>query len=176
MNTTIRMATPADAEAIRSIYAPFITETCVSFETEVPALDNFQARISNILQRYPFFVYECDGLIVGYAYASKHRERAAYHYSVDVSVYIAPEYHRKGIGKKLYSHLFAWLKEKGYYTAFAGIALPNESSVGLHQLLGFSVVGVYHHVGYKHGKWVDVMWLEKPLREYDDFPIQTDTI
>jgi Sortase and related acyltransferases len=162
----IKSATPDDAEAILNIYAPYITDTCVSFETEVPTITGFAERISNIIKTYPYLVCEIDGNIVGYAYAARHRERAAYKYSADVSIYIKPEYHHRGIGKALYIKLFELLREREIYTAFAAITLPNESSVGLHKTLGFTEIGVYHNVGYKFGKWLDLIWLEKPLLDY----------
>jgi len=109
-----------------------------------------------------------DNKIVGYTYASKHRERAAYKYSADVSVYVAPEYQRRGIGSALYTRIFELLRRQGIYTVYAGVALPNEKSVGLHTSLGFREIGVYKNVGYKFGKWLDVLWLEKPLKDYDE--------
>ena len=166
MNMVIRVATPADAAAILGIYAPYVTGSCISFETDVPTVKEFTARVENNIKDYPYLVCETDGGIVGYAYASKHRERAAYKYSADVSVYIASAYQGQGIGKALYTRLFELLRERGIYTAFAGITLPNDKSVGLHKALGFSEVGVYHNVGYKFGKWLDVIWLEKPLLEH----------
>lgn len=166
MPLSIRSATPADAAAILAIYAPYITDTVMTFETEVPALTDFTARVASILSGYPYLVCEADGRIVGYAYASQHRARAAYRYSVDVSIYIAPEYHRQGIGRLLYTALFEQLKARGFYTAYAGITLPNEKSVGLHKALGFTEAGTFHRVGYKANQWLDVIWLEKALREY----------
>lgn len=167
MNIKIREATLIDAETILNIYAPYITDTCISFETETPTIREFTERMENFIKRYPYLVCEIDDKIVGYAYASKHRERAAYRYSADVSVYVEREYYRQGIGKALYTKLFDLLKEQGIYTVFAGITLPNKKSISLHKTFGFSEVGTYHNVGYKFGKWLDVMWLEKQLREYD---------
>jgi len=170
MSGAIRFATPGDAAEILKIYAPYITDNSVSFETEIPTIEAFTERMENIINNYPYFVYEVDGRIAGYVYASKHRERAAYKYSVDVAVYIAPEYKRQGIGKILYNKLFELLKNKGIYTAYAGITLPNEASVRLHKSLGFTEVGTYKNVGYKLGKWRDVAWFEKLIREYDILP------
>ena len=162
----IKPAKPDDAEAILNIYAPYITDTCVSFETEVPTIAEFTERMNNIIKSYPYLVCEIGGDIVGYAYASRHRERAAYKYSADVSIYIKPEYQRKGIGKALYTKLFELLREREIYTVYAGITLPNDSSAALHKSLGFKEVGIYHNVGYKFGKWLDVLWLEKPISDY----------
>jgi len=170
MIMSIRGALLADAGAILKIYAPFITDTCITFETEVPSMEDFSARIENIIRDYPYLVCEADGNIIGYAYASKHRERAAYKYSADVSVYVSPEYHRHGIGRTLYGNLFELLRKQGIYTVFAGITLPNEKSAGLHQSLGFTAAGVFHKDGYKFGQWLDVMWMEKPLRDYTNPP------
>jgi len=164
----IRDATPADAGAILSIYAPYVANTCVSFETEVPTIDAFTARIEKIVKSYPYLVCECDGVIAGYAYATRHRERGAYRYSADSSVYVAHDYQRRGIGRALYTRLFELLASLGIYTVFAGVVLPNERSVGLHKALGFTEVGTYHNAGYKLGRWLDIIWLEKPLREYDE--------
>lgn len=165
---SIRGATPADAGAILGIYAPYVADTCVSFETDVPTAGEFAARMENILKSYPYLVCETGGKIAGYAYAAKHGERAAYRHSADVSVYVAPEYQRRGIGMALYERLFELMKAQGLYTAFAGIALPNEKSVGLHKAVGFKEAGVHHNAGYKFGNWLDVMWMEKPLRDYDN--------
>jgi phosphinothricin acetyltransferase len=170
MDGKIRFVTQDDASQILSIYAPFITNTAISFETEVPSAEDFRKRIEAIQTFYPYLVYETDGRIAGYAYASRHHERAAYRYCVNLSIYILPEYQRKGIGKTLYSCLFEILKEQGFYTAVAGITLPNEKSVGIHKAMGFEEVGVYRNVGYKFGKWRDVIYMQKPLREYDSFP------
>jgi phosphinothricin acetyltransferase len=167
MKINIRDAVCADAKAILDIYTPYITGTCITFETEVPALDEFTLRIENIINNYPYLVCEADGIITGYAYASKHRERAAYQYSADVSIYVRPEYQGKGIGKALYANLFESLKKYKIYTVYAGITLPNDKSVNLHKTFGFKEVGIYKNVGYKLNKWLDVIWLEKQLKEYD---------
>jgi phosphinothricin acetyltransferase len=166
MNTIIRPVSKDDAADILAIYAPYITDTVISFETKVPTLEDFSKRIEKIQNDYPYLVCEVDGKVVGYAYASKHRERAAYKYSVEVSVYVASDYHHKGIGKALYGRLFDALSEYNYYSAYAGITLPNDKSIGLHKSFGFVEVGIYHNIGYKDGKWLDVIWLEKPLKEY----------
>jgi phosphinothricin acetyltransferase len=167
MTLTIRSAVSADSKAILDIYAPYITDTAITFETEVPTISEFTSRVETIIKNYPYLVCETDGKIIGYAYATKHRERAAYKYSADVSIYIKSEYHGQGIGRKLYSDLFESLKNYKIYTAIAGITLPNEKSLALHKTFGFKEVGVYHNVGYKLGKWLDVIWLEKQIKEYE---------
>ena len=163
----IRFVVPEDATVIQSIYAPYVANTSISFETEIPSVKTITERIKTMLSKYPYLVYETDSTIIGYAYASRYRDRAAYRFSADVSVYVAPEHHRHGVGKALYSKLFDLLIKQNIYTIYAAITLPNEASIGLHKSLGFHEVGVYQNVGYKHGKWLDVIWLEKPLREYD---------
>ncbi|MCL2518338.1 MAG: N-acetyltransferase family protein [Oscillospiraceae bacterium] len=161
----IRNATPDDAEAILKIYTPYITGTNISFETEVPTIEEFAARIENITKSYPYLVCEIDNTIVGFAYAARHRERAAYKYSAESSIYIAPEYQSRGIGKELYTKLFELCRAQEIYTIYAGVTLPNEKSIGLHKSLGFIEVGVFHNVGYKFDRWLDVIWLEKPLKD-----------
>lgn len=166
MNMIIRPVHKEDAADILAIYAPYVTGTTATFETSVPTEEEFSKRIEKIQNDYPYLVCEVDGKVVGYAYASRHRERAAYRFSVEVSVYVALAHHHKGIGKALYERLFAALDDYDYYSAYAGIALPNEKSIGLHKSFGFTEVGIYHNIGYKDGKWLDVIWLEKPLKDY----------
>lgn len=170
MNRSIRLATAADYREILNIYAPYVRDTAVTFETQVPTPDEFSARIGSISKQYPYLVYETDGKIVGYAYASKHMERAAYRYDVDVSIYVSPEYHGSGAAHKLYACLFSILKELGYYNAYAGCTLPNEKSIGFHKKLGFSLIGVHHKTGYKLGRWHDVAWFEKTVMPHSRRP------
>lgn len=163
----IRPAKVTDTEQIFAIYAPFIENTCITFETELPSEEAFRQRVEGILSAYPYLVCEFGGIVVGYAYASKHNERAAYRYSANVSVYIEDAFQGKGIGKALYTELFTLMREHGLYTAYAGITVPNEKSVALHTALGFMPVGTFHNAGYKHGSWHDVLWMEKALRNYN---------
>jgi phosphinothricin acetyltransferase len=160
----LREATEDDAAAIAAVYAPYCRSTPISFEVEAPSADEIRQRIAKVLPLYPWLVCELDGRVVGYAYASRHRERAAYRWGIDVAVYLDGTSHRRGIGRALYSALLQMLVAQGYYTAYAGITLPNEASVGLHRAMGFEPVGVYHGVGYKMGAWHDVVWLEKILQ------------
>ena len=162
----IRPATLEDATAILEIYSPYIKNTGITFETEVPTIEEFTERIRDIKSKFPYLVCEIDGKVAGYTYASKHREKSAYKYSVEVSIYVDLNYHRKGIGKALFTNLFEALETYNYYTAYSGITLPNEKSIGLHKAFGFHEIGTYHNVGYKNGRWHDVVWLEKPLKEY----------
>ena len=166
----IRCATGEDARGILAIYAPIVRETAISFELEPPSVEEMQSKIETTLVKLPWLVCETGAGILGYAYASKHRERAAYQWSVDVSVYVAESARGNGLGRKLYTPLFGILEDLGYYSALAGIALPNPASVGLHEAMGFKPIGVYHSIGYKLGAWRDVGWWQKQLREYADSP------
>ena len=164
----IRVATPEDAKAIAGIYAAFCQPTsAVSFETVPPSAEEMQKRLIVTLKTYPWLVWEQNGAVVGYAYADQHKTRAAYNWSVDVSVYLQESVRGKGIGKKLYQALFDGLKTLGYYNAYAGITLPNEASIALHKSLGFSLVGVYNNVGFKGGAWRDVAWFALKLQPYE---------
>jgi phosphinothricin acetyltransferase len=160
----IRVAAPSDAEAIAAIYAPVVRETYISFELEPPTADEMRRRVVQTLERHPWLVHERDGQVLGYAYGSEHRSRAAYQWSVDASVYVDRRLQRAGVGRALYGVLFRLLRLQGYYGAYAGIALPNAASVGLHESLGFEPVGVYRAVGYKLGAWRDVGWWRLELR------------
>ena len=158
MATTIRLAEESDAAYVQAIYATSVRDTAISFELEPPTVDEMRGRISSTLERFPWLVCEADGAVLGYAYASSHRSRLAYQWSVDVSVYIDPSTHRHGLGRAVYASLFGILKLQGFANAYAGITLPNPASVGLHESMGFERVGVYREVGYKAGAWHDVGW------------------
>lgn len=160
-----RPATEADAPAIRDIYAPIVAHTHTSFETEVPSIEEMARRIRTTTATHPWLVAEDDdGTVAGYAYASRHMERAAYAWSVNVSVYVAATHRGRGVGTLLYRALFDELRARGFVNAFAGIALPNAASVALHTSLGFAPVGIYRHVGFKHGQWHDTQWLQLTLQ------------
>ena len=160
----IRLARPTDAGAVAAIYAPFCTDTVVSFEYDAPTAAEMAERIRKVTARFPWLVLEAAGEVAGYAYASPHRERTAYRWAVDVTVYVAAGRRRSGAGRALYTALFRILALQGYYKAFAGIALPNPASIGLHTALGFQPVGVYRGVGYKLGAWHDVAWYQLALQ------------
>ena len=162
----IRLATLADSPAIAAIYRPYVEDTTVTFELDAPDAAVMAGRIAKVLGRLPWLVCEQAGAVVGYAYACKHHERAAYQWSVDTSVYLHRACHRRGMGRALYSELFGLLVQQGYYTAYAGISLPNAASVGLHESIGFEPVGVYRNAGFKFGGWHDVGWWQMPLRPY----------
>ena len=167
MGAIIRLATVEDAGAVQAIYAPYVRDTTISFELEPPDVEAMCERITKTLARLPWLVSQSgDGTVMGYAYAGLHRERWAYQWSVDVSAYIDPRFHRMGLGRGLYLSLFALLRLQGYYNAFAGVTLPNEASVGLHTALGLQPVGVYRSVGYKFGAWHDVAWFGMPLHAH----------
>jgi phosphinothricin acetyltransferase len=165
MSSTIRLAVERDAAAVAGLYRPYVESTPISFETEPPDEHEMRRRIRETLPDYPWLLYESDGRIVGSAYATKHRVRAAYRWSVDTAIYVAPTHHRSGIGRRLYASLFAILAAQGFVNAYAGITLPNPPSVGLHEAVGFTPVGVYRKVGFKLGAWHDVGWWELALRE-----------
>lgn len=154
----IRLATPGDAAPIHAIYAPIVRDTFISFELEAPDAAAIERRILATLARFPWLVFEDADGVAGYAYAAEHRERAAYQWSVDVSCYVHPRARRRGIGGRLYRALFAVLARQGFTNAFAGIALPNEASVALHERFGFRRVAVFPAAGFKLGAWHDVGW------------------
>jgi phosphinothricin acetyltransferase len=167
----IRPADPAtDAAACAAVYAPYVLDTAISFEEEPPGEAEMRRRIESTAARYPWLVAEDDGRVVGYAYASQHRERAAYRWAVDVAVYLDPSCHRRGIGRALYEALVDELAGQGFRIACAGITLPNPASVALHQKLGFEFVGTYRRIGWKSGSWHDVAWYQRPLGPANDGP------
>ena len=162
----IRLAKLADAPAIAAIYRHYVENTFISFELTAPTETVMRERMAKVLAKLPWLVCELDGAIAGYAYASPHHDRAAYQWSVDSSVYLRHGLQRRGLGRALYSELFTLLVQQGYYTAYAGVSLPNVASVGLHESFGFEPVGVYRNAGFKFGSWHDVGWWQKPLRNY----------
>lgn len=168
---SIRLATPKDGAAILEIYKWYIENTAITFETEVPSVEAFEQRIENTLTRFPWLVCEIDGVVAGYAYASKHRERAAYQWSADLSVYVNEKYHRRHIAKALYTVLEHILKLQGYYTAFAGVTTPNPKSEAFHTAYGFEAIGVFENVGYKLGQWRGVKWFRYVITGYGEEPV-----
>jgi phosphinothricin acetyltransferase len=164
MTATIRLASTDDASAIAEIYRPFCESTAVSFEYAAPSTKEIAHRIRTITVQHPWVVLDEGGLIAGYAYASRHRERDAYGWSVDTAVYVNPTHRRRGVARALYTALFNVLRLQGYFKAYAGITLPNEASTGLHEAMGFRLVGIYRGVGYKHGTWHDVAHYQLALQ------------
>jgi phosphinothricin acetyltransferase len=164
MNVDFRPASADDAIAVLAIYAPYCDASCISFETTAPSEQQMRERIARITVQNPWLVAEIDGEVAGYVYASQHQERAAYRWVVNVAVYLSPQYHRRGLGRALYTSLFSILRAQRYFKAYAGVTLPNAASVGLHEAMGFQSVGVYRGVGYKYGRWLDVGWWQLDLQ------------
>jgi phosphinothricin acetyltransferase len=165
-----------DAGACAAVYAEFVTDTVISFETVPPTEGDLAERIARVSRTHPWLVAEEAGRVLGFAYGSPHRDRAAYRWAADVSVYIEPASHRRGIGRALYSTLFDLLRAQGMLIACAGITLPNQASVALHESFGFVSVGVYRQIGFKSGAWHDVGWWElelAPRRDGDPPPEPT---
>jgi phosphinothricin acetyltransferase len=158
------MATAADAEAVRAIYAPIVETTTISFEYAVPTVAAIAERITERQPGYPWLVAERHGGIDGYAYAGRFAARSAYAWSVETSLYVAEAARRRGVGRGLYTALLGILAAQEYRRAFAGIALPNPASVALHESMGFTLSGVHREVGWKLGGWHDVGWWQRPLQ------------
>ena len=165
MERRIRSVTLDDAHTVAEIYAPFVSNAATSFETIPPDTAEIQRRIKDKTPKYPWLVFETGDMVLGYAYGSEHRTRQAYQWSADVSVYAHERARKRGVGRALYTVLLDLLRRQGYFNAYAGITLPNPASVGLHEAMGFTPVGVYSRVGYKLGRWHDVMWLQLRLLE-----------
>ena len=173
MSASIRVATVDDAGAVARIYGPIVQDTFISFETEVPSVDEIQARIAGITTRYPWLVCEIDGAVVGYAYGSSLRERLAYRWSVEMAVYVADGYRGKGVGKALSVSLMECLRLLGFRQAFGRVALPNPASIALIESLGGREAGIERSVGFKSGEWVDVGEWQMELSVPGDEPAET---
>jgi phosphinothricin acetyltransferase len=159
----IRDATEADASACAAIYEPYVRDTCISFEVEPPATAEMAQRIADSSARHAWLVASDGGRIIGYAYGRPFAARASYRWSCETSVYVEQGRRRTGAGRALYGALLARLERRGYLRVFAGIALPNEESIGLHSALGFETAGVFRGVGYKDGQWHDVAWMQRSI-------------
>ena len=159
----IRPTAVADAAAMHAIYAPIVETTAISFEEVPPTIGEMAERIETTLRSYPYLVAEIGGSVVGFAYGGAHRTRAAYRWSVDVTIYVAEPVRGRGVGRALYGALLPALAECGFHAAFAGIALPNPGSVALHEAMGFTLLGIYREVGFKLGRWHDVGWWQRLL-------------
>ena len=166
MAFAIRLAAEDDAPRIAEIYRPIVESTPISFETDPPTASDMRRRIEETLRFYPWIVCEHEGGVVGYAYAAAHRVRTAYRWSVDTSVYVDAAFHRRRVGRALYTSLLEILVAQGQFNAYAGITLPNPASVALHESVGFRPLGVYRNVGYKCGAWHDVGWWEVGLQAH----------
>jgi L-amino acid N-acyltransferase YncA len=168
---TGRAATAEDAPAIQGIYAPVVLDSFASFEDIPPDVAEIGRRML-ARPRLPWLVAEDAGRVAGYAYAAQHRQRAAYRWSAEVSVYLDPGYHGRGFGRALYERLITEVTGLGYVSAFAGIALPNDASVRLHEAAGFEPIGVFGHAGFKNGGWHGVGWWQRALRELPVRPVE----
>jgi L-amino acid N-acyltransferase YncA len=162
----LRKATLADAEALVSIYSYYVEKTAITFELETPSLEEFKTRMTNVMKRYPFIVVELDGVIVGYAYASPFKERLAYRFSVESTIYLDQSVRGQGLGKILYTELLNKLKAQNILSVIGVIAITDSGSVALHEKLGFKKIGILPKVGFKLSQWWDVgLWQldwEKP--------------
>lgn len=167
---TIRLADINDSSDFVKIYGPYVKNTSITFEYEVPSEEEFKNRIQKISSKYPWIVCEIDGKVAGYAYASQFRERIAYTWTVELSIYISQDYQRNRIGTALYRTLIELLRLQGYYTAYAVITHPNEKSEKFHEKLGFKSVGIFHNAGYKLNKWSGIKCYELTIAEYPEKP------
>jgi L-amino acid N-acyltransferase YncA len=166
----IRDATPTDAVACAAIYAPYVRDTAVSFELDPPSPAEMAERIASAQHRHAWLVAEDAGEVLGYAYGTEFKARAAYRFACEVSVYVAAQQRRSGVGRALYDVLLPRLADRGLRTAVAGMTLPNPASEGLHRALDFRSVGVFRAVGWKLDAWHDVAFTQRPLLEAPDPP------
>ena len=176
---TIRSAMQQDAEALLKIYAPYVENTAITFEYDVPTVDEFTGRISNVMQKYPYLVAEISGEPVGYAYAGSFKERAAYDWAVETTVYVREDMKKHGIGRALYTALEEALAAQGILNLNACIAFPeNEDeyltgdSVKFHEKMGFETAGRFHKCGCKFGRWYDIVWMEKHIGTHEENPAE----
>jgi phosphinothricin acetyltransferase len=163
MNFIIRQATAADGAEISRIYAHYVVHTAITFEEVAPDAAEMSRRIEETLLKYPWLIAAFDGNAIAYAYASQHRQRASYRWAVDVAIYVDQSQTGRGIGRSLYDVLLPLVRDQGFMTASAGITIPNAASVGLHESVGFNLVGIWRNVGYKLAAWRDVGWWQKPF-------------
>lgn len=166
----LRLATPMDAPALVGIYGQYI-HTPITFEYELPSPREFQDRITHTLEGYPYLVWEENGTPVGYAYAHRFKERAAYQWGAELSVYVAQGHTSQKVGRRLYGALMELLAIQGVRTVYGIVTVPNEKSEGLHRSMGFQDAGVCHNTGYVDGAWRDVQTFEKAIGPYDLEPV-----
>ncbi|NLK78658.1 MAG: GNAT family N-acetyltransferase [Clostridiales bacterium] len=164
---TIRTAVPEDAAALLTIYAPYVTDTAITFEYEVPSVEEFTERITQTLEKYPYLVAEYQNAPVGYAYASSFHPRAAYAWCAETSIYIQQNFHGRGVGKLLYAELEKQLVQQHVLNLNACIAYPNPGSIAFHKALGFTTIGHFHNCGFKLNRWYDMIWMEKMIGEHN---------
>ena len=170
---TIRMANPADAQALLNIYAPYVINTAITFEYDVPSVEEFSSRIAHSLEKYPYLIAEEGGNILGYAYASPLHDRPAYDWAVETSIYVDQNIKHRGIGRKLHDALESTLREQGILNMNACIAYPPEedehldkNSVEFHAHMGYRLVGEFYKCGYKFNRWYNMVWMEKLIGEH----------
>jgi phosphinothricin acetyltransferase len=168
----LRDASERDAAACAAIYAPYVTDTAITFEGEPPSAAEMAERIASASRTHAWLVLEDGDAVVGYAYGAPHGRRAAYRWACEVSVYLERGRRRTGGGRALYEALLARLAERGYRMAVAGMTLPNAASVGLHRALGFDPIGTYRRIGFKHGAWHDVAWVQRAIGAGPDPPAE----
>lgn len=161
----IRLARPSDGPRLAAIYEPAVVGSTLSLEVTAPDGTEMSRRVEETTRRLPWLVAERD-VVLGYAYASRHRVRAAYDWSVEVTIYTAPEAHRRGVGRALYISLFAILRLQGFQNAYAVTTAPNSTSHAFHEALGFELVATYPRAGYKLGRWLDTRWYGLSLGEH----------
>lgn len=178
----IRTATPADAAELLKIYAPYVENTAITFEYEIPTVQEFEGRIRNVLKKFPYLVAELDGEIVGYAYVSPFHERAAYQWGVETTVYVRGDKKKHGIGKALYEALEKILALQNILNLNACIGYPKvedehltKNSVQFHERMGYRFVGEFYKCGYKFGRWYNMVWMEKHIGEHKEQPVQVKT-
>ena len=159
----IRFAAAKDAAELLEVYAPYVTGTTVSFEYEVPAVEEFRRRVEETSARYPYLVWEEDGALLGYAYAHPYAARPAYQWSAELTVYLRQGVSRRGLGSRLYGALMELLRLQGVRNVYGCVTAENIASVAFHHALGFREAGRFSQVGYKLGRWLDVLWLEKAI-------------
>lgn len=170
MSAIIRLAKPSDAADIQQIYAPIVCQTHISFERSAPGVDEMAARISKTLAQYPWLVCEIGGRLAGYACASAFRARYAYQWTTETTMYVHPDFQRRGVSRALYCSLIAILRAQGYCNAVGVIALPNRASIRAHEAVGFRKIGVFENVGFKARHWRDTGWWQLELRPMPDAP------
>ncbi|MBR5582294.1 MAG: N-acetyltransferase [Phascolarctobacterium sp.] len=171
MSYKIRTVQLSDAEAILKVYAPFITDTCISFEYVVPSVEEFAQRIASISEEYPYIVLEEDGEIVGYAYSHRYLERVAYSWDVEVTIYLAHKVQGKGLGVILYDALEKLMALQNIKNLYSCITGDNVHSIEMHRSMGYELIGTFPKAGFKHDRWLDVVWMAKAIGEKENAPL-----
>jgi phosphinothricin acetyltransferase len=169
MDVRLRAATASDLSTIREIYAPFVEQTAITFAYDPPSVDDLETKLRH-KTHHPWLVCELDGDVLGYAYAGPIRERVAYQWAVETSIYVDPEFQRQGVARGLYTALLDILERQGYVSAYAVITTPNPASIAFHESFGFERVGQFDRMGFKHDEWHDVEWWRRDLRSHPDDP------